>query len=236
MVDRQIGKRVKMFRELAGFTQMAFAEHIGIKRTTLAGWEQEKRKMDAEALAEAAVVLRQDPAVLLGIDRNETSAFTQARLQNLLRAEGTRTVCRELGITDSAAAAIITGTLLVPADALPALADAYSVSFDWLRTGQRKYWHTSLKGNLAERLRYLRILTGLAKQPDEFVSYWDSIERNDRYFRRELSDPDSDLNDKIKPMVIALVAIDSDMRKALGWDPDAPFVNGWEWVEADGTE
>jgi|GEM_PF-5126381 len=229
MVTNFVGPQVKLIREEQGFSQAAFAQELDIARTTLASWETGKRSMDAEALARAAVILGKHPAILLGYDPNTPADGAHTRLVNLLAAEGCDLAANHLGVSLEAMAAVRYGKLLVPAQKFEKLADAYNISYEWLRTGSRRKWQKALRGNPAERLRFLRILTGI-EIPGELYKYWTSIERSSLHFRSEINTENSRLNEQIIPWITANVAISAEILKALASDRDNPPIEAWNWV------
>jgi len=228
----RVGEMVKQYREEAGFTRIGFAEALNVARTTLAGWETGKRDMDVEALVKAAEVLHKDPGFLLGFDPQKGSPGVHSRLVNVIRAEGYGRAMMVLDVANECIGAVVQGKLMIPFPRFEELAAAYNVTYEWLLTGRRSKWGVQLKGNPSARLRFLRLLTGL---PIEKVweDYWPSLEGNPEYFRLQLADPKSRLNNEIAPAFDAIVAVDQEMLKSLRSDPENPLTMAWEWVVAD---
>ena len=64
-----LGRRVRLARQAAGFSQQEFAERFRIPVATLRDWEQGRRKPDAASLAYLTVIEREPEAVLRALQR-----------------------------------------------------------------------------------------------------------------------------------------------------------------------
>jgi transcriptional regulator with XRE-family HTH domain len=232
MVTFPVGVQIKKFREELGVSQAAFAEILHVARTTVTHWESGKREMDASALGAASIALGVDPVVLLGIQDHVSSITAHDRVVQLLCAEGIELAAAVIAVPVESVNAVTQRKLRIPSSFFRGIAEAYDISYAWLMTGRRNKWYPSLKGNLAARLRFLRICTGIPKT-EALEPYWHAIERSDDFFRSELAKADSDLNAYMAPMIRTLIALDEKSRRALSDDPDMPQMNGWDWVVAE---
>lgn len=63
-----IGKNIRVFREIKGFTQDYMAKKIGISQRTYSNIEADKSKVDVDLIKSIAGVLEIDPITLLSFD------------------------------------------------------------------------------------------------------------------------------------------------------------------------
>ena len=85
------GKRLKELRKANGYTIEQFADMVGISKSTLGYYENDKRMPDIEILARIAVTLNVNADYLIG--RTNTTALKGKM----------KTVCEFTGLSDSAA-------------------------------------------------------------------------------------------------------------------------------------
>lgn len=230
-----IGARIKQYREALGLSQAELAEGLGVSRPTITHWESGRRAMDAMNLLNAAVLLGVSPGDLVqGADKPGWQSQDD-RIRALIRAEGPHLAARWLEVDPSAIQAVVNGKLRIDPACIARIAQSYRVNPVWLVTGKRKAWSPSLKGRPGERLRFLRVVTGIPV-PHELADYWPSLEANDELFREEQKKADSVLNAVIAPMLSALIALDEFSLRGLRNDPEAPSMYGWDWVLAEGLD
>ena len=232
MDAKGIGELVRTRREEAGISQAAFAQELGVARTTLTNWELGRRQMDSVALSLAAQVLHLDPGVLMGYDPQDMAPGAHDRLVKLLRAQGPELAAKILDVPVDAIIAVTYDKLRIPRSSFEDLASAYGISYEWLLSGNRSRWHDRLKGSHAARLKYLRILSGFPI-PDDLRLEWDAFEKSDAHFRRSLAKGDDIALQGMAGIVNINIALDPVKLKSMGSDAENPPVNAWEWVIND---
>lgn len=64
-LQRALGVNLRRLREARGFSQEAFADHVGVHRTYMGGVERGERNLTLRSVERIAVWLNVDPLTLL---------------------------------------------------------------------------------------------------------------------------------------------------------------------------
>jgi len=83
MTEQQfaIGKNIRLFREIKGFSQDYMANKVGVSQRTYSNIEADKSKVDTELIKSIAEVLEIDPIRLLSFD--EKVLFQNGKENNI---------------------------------------------------------------------------------------------------------------------------------------------------------
>ena len=77
MAVTDIGKRIRLIRELAGFTQESFAEVLDVSRTAVARWESGDIEPNLNHIVEMARLFNVSTDFLLGIEQNRENTLPE---------------------------------------------------------------------------------------------------------------------------------------------------------------
>ena len=74
MVVTDIGKRIRLAREIAGFTQENLAEAVDVSRTAVSRWESGDIVPNLQHIVDIAMLLNVSTDYLLGVRRSDEKA------------------------------------------------------------------------------------------------------------------------------------------------------------------
>lgn len=77
MVVTDIGKRIRLAREIAGFTQENLAEAVDVSRTAVSRWESGDIVPNLQHIVDIAILLNVSTDYLLGVRRSDENTLPE---------------------------------------------------------------------------------------------------------------------------------------------------------------
>jgi transcriptional regulator with XRE-family HTH domain len=159
---KKLGGLIENERRDAKINRTEFASSLGVSRASLLKWESGERLPESHVLALICRLLGLDPNPLLGLSPGIDSAKINARIRQLVKAEGEEKLKGTLGTeTGELDDILLDGRLVFSMKGLGEIASAYGISLNWLITGAPEHWTPHFPSGVRERLRFFRICNGI---------------------------------------------------------------------------